>query len=360
MEVDDTLDQEDNVYHDEDINREGTLKMDAIAESQDRQSHRIDLPRDSLVIFPHPEKDTKYPLGAEDYMPMSDSRILLSGMPGSGKRNVILNIIYRMRPVPSVVHLVHSDPYTMEYDCISDDLGVQVLKYSPHDFPTVENIDCPLVDDPYGVSVDPYEDEGEGDEGDRGHLGAHDPTKKRPLQNPVVIVDEVTSDQLGKEGCIRMERMINHVATHRNTAILCSIQSLVNIPPKARRGFNHMALWRQADDQVNQLAATRCGIPFPILKGLFGCCETHHDFIWVDLDRQRDSEWRYRLNFVSPILIHLAGTQGDDWGRQMCQPTQYAEANKTIIDSKRVPTIPKGRPRRTDRHLLQQSKVTMK
>lgn len=256
---------------------------------------------DCLIVFPNPEKKAKFRLGLEEYMPMSSSRILLSGMPGSGKRNVILNLIHRMMPKPSVVHLVHCDPHTIEYDCISE-AGMPLLVYEPSDFPTIENIDHPDILEQSSSSDSSDEDESEGAD-NKPKESKKDKKKPDPLQNPLVIIDEVTSDQLGKIGASRFERMVNHVATHRNTTVVCSIQSLLNIPPRSRRAFNHFVLWKQADKAVDQMAANRSGIPYEILYDMFGLCRDPHDFIWIDLDTSHDDTWRYRLDMISPIII---------------------------------------------------------
>ncbi len=253
---------------------------------------------DCIIVFPNPEKGNRVRLGMEEYMPMSSSRILLSGMPGSGKRNVILNIIHRMKPKPSMIHLVHCDPHTIEYDCIAD-AGIPLTIYSPADFPTINNIDdIEMIAPDLPTSPEANEKGGEIEKPEKKE-------KKTPqvLANPLVIVDEVTSDQLGKVGAHRFERLVNHVATHRNTTVICSIQSLINIPPKSRRAFNHIALWKQADKAVDQMAAVRAGVPYDMLRDLFGLCTSPYDFIWIDLDAHHDSPWRYRLDFISPIII---------------------------------------------------------
>lgn len=266
---------------------------DSSTDEQPTEVTKPTIPSDCIMVFPNPEKGTKVRLGTEEYMPMSSSRILLSGMPGSGKRNVILNLIHRMKPLPCCIHLVHCDPQTIEYDTLADDLGIPLIVYEPGDFPTLNNIDKPK-----GEEL-PKEDKKEGEEDSAGE----DEKGPKPLSNPLVIVDEVTSDQLGKKGSHRFERLINHVATHRNTTVICSIQSLLNIPPKARRGFNHIALWKQADRAVDQMAAQRAGINYEMLRDLFGLCTSPYDFIWIDLDTAHDSPWRYRLDMISPIVI---------------------------------------------------------
>jgi hypothetical protein len=264
----------------------GQLTPTDFAEVKVNHPLNMDPPKDCLVIFDNPEKGGRVRLGEAEYMPMSSSRVLLSGPPGSGKRSIALNLIMRMKPKPTVVHLVHCDENTIEYDCIAD-AGIPIIGYSPSAFPTLKNIEEP--DLPIGGDVS------EDDEEKRG--------EKKPLSNPLVIVDECTTEQLGKVGSHRFERLVNHIATHRNCTVICSIQSLTNIPAKCRRAFNHIALWRQADKSVDQMAAVRAGIPYDTLRDFFGLCNSPYDFIWVDLDSNHDSPWRYRLNFISPIII---------------------------------------------------------
>lgn len=232
---------------------------------------------DKLIIFPNPEKKGLTRLGMEEYMPNTTSRILLSAMPGCGKRNLIFNILHRMKPPPSCVHLVHHDSDTIEYDSISQDMGIPLIIYDPENIPTMNNIE------------NPFDDE--------------EPDK---LSNPLIIVDEVTSDSMGKLNTHRFERLVNHCCTHKNATLICSIQNLMNIPPKVRRGFNNFAIWKQADKKLNQLIADRCSISLDTLNDMFELCNDKYDFIYIDLDKNHDSPWRYRLNFIEPILINPA------------------------------------------------------
>jgi DNA polymerase III delta prime subunit len=253
-------------------------------------------PSDVMVIYPNPEKKGAIRLGQEEYMPLVTSRILFSGPPGSGKRNVILNLVRRMLPPPSVCHLIHCDPNNEEYDILSE-WGIPVLTYGPHDFPTLENIE-----DPFGNKAGTgakKEDESESE-------GSSSDDERAPndvLSNPLVIVDEVTAELLGKLGCSRFERMVNHVCTHRNTTLLCSIQSAASIPPMVRRGFNHFALWKQPDEMLNGMLARRTSITSDILNDLFGLLQDPHEFIWIDLDSPIDSDWRYRVGLMNPIRV---------------------------------------------------------
>lgn len=237
-------------------------------------------------------------------MPLSTSRILLSGLPGVGKRNLILNMIHKMEPLPSCIHIVHIDPLTSEYDALIQ-MGIPVLIYSPEEFPTAANIEQPDEEAPAENSTDesslPYGmDENNVKSFDSGKA---DESDDAPAGSPLVIVDEITTDQLGKIGSARFERLVNYVCTHRDTTLICSIQSMMNLPAKVRRSFNHFALWRQNDEILNKIIAQRCGIGLDFLELLFGLCQNKYEFIYIDLDEDRESEWRYRLNWLYPITV---------------------------------------------------------
>lgn len=265
-------------------NNDGTTEQEREDTKKQRKKES-----DAYFIYKNPEKKALVRMGEERYMPNATSRILLSGLPGVGKRNLILNIIDRMDPPPSCVHLVHIDPLTTEYDHVA--ARVPVLMYSPEDFPTISNIENPFE------SSDNENDAGE------------DSEEKKETLGPLVIVDEITTDQLGKEGAARFERLVNYGCTHRDTTLICSIQSLLNLPPKVRRAFNCFALWKQNDEQLNKIVSNRCGIHMDFLESLFQLCQSKYDFIFIDTDEERESEWRYRLNWMYPI-IYSENTEG--------------------------------------------------
>lgn len=257
-------------------------------------------PSDTIVIYPNPEKKGAVRLGREEYMPLVTSRMLFSGPPGSGKRNIILNIIRRIVPRPSKCYVVHHDPDTTEYDILGD-WGIDTDIFDPNAIPNLATIDK----DNREAAEESNDEDSEGESSEEAK-----PAKKI-LSNPLIIIDEVTSQMLDKTNLSRFERMVNHMCTHRNTTLMCSIQSAANIPPMIRRGFNHFALWKQADENLNKLMARRTGVTTEELNVLFGLLRDPHEFIWIDLDSPIDSDWRYRLNFMSPIYA-FPRQPGDD------------------------------------------------
>lgn len=265
----------------------------------------------TLIIYENPEKLNKRRLWEHESAPYNSSRICLSAMPGCGKRNLILNIVNRLQPKPKVIHVVHCDPNTIEYDCLGE-LGIPIYIYTPEDFPTLSNIIEPEQKesesdsdsaDPTDASETPEQaDETESSE-DAEDTVLLEKNEEKDGRCSVVIVDECPADALGKVGNHRMERLINHISTHYDTLVICSIQNLINMAPAVRRGFNHHCLWKQSDAHANQYAATRAGIPIQMLTDMFELCKSKHDFIWIDLDNHADSQWRYRLNMLYPIYL---------------------------------------------------------
>lgn len=274
-----------------------------------------------LRIYENPDKVEPRPSGPGPWMPMWPFRALFAGPPGVGKRNMILNLIDRLEPKPSAVHLVHIDPDTVEYDVLQE-IGCPIYIYDPSDFPTAENISDPVPVDYEGAPRPEGGGDGESSESERSERSerSEDTEDEEEIArhlsrvygtNPLVIVDEVTRDLLSPEQASRFERLVNFVSTHRNCAVITSIQGVTSLPPKVRRAFDNFCLWKQPDSAASVLAANRCGIPPAMLEDLFGLCHDRHESIWVDAAQPPDSEWRYRLCFTTPIRCETTVTAED-------------------------------------------------
>ncbi len=255
------------------------------------------LPPDELIVFENPEKRPKQRAGPDEFMPYRDARVMLSAMPGSGKRSMILNIVFRIWPRPRAIHVVHSDPDTIEYNELhklsNERRAVPVNVYSPADFPDLDAIANPVNGPPLRRKrIHDVTDGAAGDE--------DEPEFDPDIGPSVVIIDECPKSLLGKTGAERMERLINQGATHLDTIVLCSLQSMVNVPLDARRGFNHFALWKHADKFVNKWAADKIGISGDTLADLFEFCESKYDCIWIDAE---SPDWRFRRNFIEQITF---------------------------------------------------------
>lgn len=264
----------------------------------------------SLLLFDNPDKVAARPSGEDGAMPLWPFRLLLAGPPGVGKRNMLLNLAFRLNPRPSSIHIVHVDPETPEYEVL-EELGVPMYYWDAEDFPTVDDIANP-PEASIGAAGETENPIGE-EEAVDAPLGAPPEAEGRSSRkrtSPLVVIDEITSELLSARGRSRLERLMNFGSTHRNVSVCYSIQAVTNVPPKARRAFNQFCLWNQPDTAASAMAATRAGIPPAMLQQLFELCYDRHDSIWIDCDRHPDSEFRFRLNFLTPITatdaVHFA------------------------------------------------------
>lgn len=267
-------------------------------------------PLRSLLLFDNPDKKATRPSGDDPALPKWPFRLLLAGPPGVGKRNMLLNVIFRLDPPPTSFHIVHYDSETPEYK-ILEDLGVPIYYYSPTDMLTAENLANPDPT-PMGDTSDEVALVAATLGKDTSDPAGEDEPSTIPVedthadQSPFVIIDEITAEELGKEGSARLERLMNFGSTHRNASIAISIQELTSVPPKSRRAINQFCLWKQPDTNASVMAATRAGVPPALLQELFQLCHDKHDCIWVDCDVNPDSPWRFRLNFLTPICAGSA------------------------------------------------------
>lgn len=231
-------------------------------------------------------------------MPFNTTRVLLSGVPGVGKSSVIRNILERVTPKFTSIHLVHLDAVGQhEYDYLYD-LCPSVYVYGPKEYPSLHNID-----DPDGELDSDSDGESSGDS---------DGDKRSPkAERPCLIMDEITSDVLSPEGRTRFERMLGFAATHRNMPVFVSIQNMMAIQPKCRRLFDWFCLWRGPDREAHKVASSKAGVDMDIMNGLFDLCKSRFDFITVDCSRPPDDPYRYRLNLISPIEI-VEGDSSND------------------------------------------------
>lgn len=217
--------------------------------------------KQNLIIFDNPDKvGSGQPSGEPPWMPSWPFRALLIGPPGSGKRNAALNLIWRLDPPPSHIHIVHIDADTKEYKTLED--LADVTMYTPEDPVSFKEL-----------------------EGDR----------------PLVIVDEVPSKMLAGEPLRELTQLLTYGSTHRSCSVIMMFQNLTSIDVAQRRMFNFFCIWPNVDDAVLNLTAHRIGVPPEEMKELMSICRHPRDFLTVDASRQPNDPYRFRLNMMYPI-----------------------------------------------------------
>ena len=222
---------------------------------------------DSLLVFANPDKvGAGAKSGAAPYMPFWPFRFLLCGPPHSGKRNAALNVIVRLDPPPSHIHIIHADTDTKEYEVLQTISPTTM--YSPDDPPNFSELST----------------ETDGSPG-----------------RPLVIIDEIATKTLPKHSREALQALLGYGSTHKNTSVVCQYQNLTSIDPMMRRCFNLFALWPHVDDAVVNLAAHRVGVPPEEMTELLSLCKKPTDFIVVDISRAPSDPYRFRLNLMMPI-----------------------------------------------------------
>lgn len=241
-------------------------------------------PSDTLLIYSNPDKiGTGGKSGKGRYMPKFPFRALMCGPPGCGKRNTTLNLIMRLDPPPTSIHIIHIDPETTEWDLLKKICPVYF--YTPDDPPNFAELDSYT----------------------NAEVPDYDPNRpKRPnmtggvRERALAIIDETPTKLLSKEALKELQSIMGYGSTHKNIAVLFMYQDLTSCDPYVRRMFDFYCLWKSPDSGAMQLAATRVGVPFDELEELMSACQKKTDFITIDATRHPDDPYRFRLNLIYP------------------------------------------------------------
>ena len=177
-------------------------------------------------------------------------RCILSGPPGSGKTNVILNLLVKNEPYFKEVIVIHCDAeYTTEYD----DVSARMLS----DIPSPKEFDCKL--------------------------------------KSFVIIDDIDYLRLPKEQKTNLNRLFGYVSTHKNISVCLTAQDIFNIPCGVRRCSDVWILWQMNDlDAVSKLGR-KINYTASQIKELFDkYIHDAHDYIMFDMTK--NSPYPLRLN----------------------------------------------------------------
>lgn len=196
-----------------------------------------------IVVFKNKDKEGWY----EDWYNRRDwlnfphpYRCLISANPGSGKTNMIKNLILRAKPYFKKIFLCHYDLETKEYD------DVDVIK---------------LVELPDARSKD------------------FTPSKKNLL-----IVDDYDFVSLNKYQMSNLRSLFKYASTHKGLSIIIATQDFFNIPSLIRRLSNIYFIWKGSGDLDSLYnIGRRVGYTKPEFKQLLDMCTNRFDNICIDM-----------------------------------------------------------------------------
>jgi len=218
-------------------------KQVRIFKNQDKEGWYESWEKDrDLLNFPHP------------------FRCILSANPGSGKTNLIKNIILEAKPHFKVIYLCHYDPDTKEYN----DLDFIFLDQIP-----------------------------------QGKSNLFNPNVKT-----LVIIDDYDFNSLTKDQLDNLRSLFKYGSTHRGISIVVATQDFFNLPSIIRRLSNVYFIWKGSCDldSLYQIGR-RVGYTKDEFKNLIGLCHDKFDNICIDFTI--DSPAKVRFNCYTPIKSEL-------------------------------------------------------
>jgi len=201
------------------------------------------MPRTSKIrVFKNKDKEGWY----ESWAPNRDlmnfphpTRILMSARPGSGKTNIIKNIIVKAKPHYQRIFLCHYDPDTKEYN----DLKVIPLKKLPK--PTAKYFN----------------------------------TKYKNL----LIIDDYEYRRLTADQLNSLNRLWGYASTHRGLTIIAATQNWFSLPIDIRQMSDVFFIWKGTTDLPNlHMIGRKFGLNKDETVELFKHCKKKYDFICFD------------------------------------------------------------------------------
>lgn len=178
--------------------------------------------RRDLLNFPHP------------------FRCIVSANPGSGKTNMIKNLIIKAKPHFQKIYLCHFDEETKEYD------DVDVIKL-------------------------------EGIPDSRAQMFT-------PKKKSLLIIDDYDFEDLNKQELANLRSLFKYGSTHRGLSIVVASQNFFSIPVIVRRLCNIFFIWKGTCDidSLTQIGR-KIGFKKEDFEELIVLCKSKYDNICIDL-----------------------------------------------------------------------------
>lgn len=187
----------------------------------------------NLLNFPHP------------------FRCIVSGNPGSGKTNMIFNIICKSKPKFKKIYLCHFDQNTKEYTDLS-------------------TINLPELPDSRSSNF-------------------------KPKIKSLLIIDDYDFAALSKPQMNNLRSLFKYASTHKGLSIIVATQDFFNLPPIIRRSSNIFFIWKGSSDLDSLFQiGRRLGYTKNDFKVLLDTLRSRFDNLCIDLTV--DSPAPVRLN----------------------------------------------------------------
>lgn len=239
-----------------------------------------------IVVFKNLDKDGWYEEWTEDRNLLNfphPYRCIVSANPGSGKTNLIKNILLRAKPYFQTIFLCHFDDETKEYN----DVDVFRLDELPDA---------------------------------RSNLFT---TKKKQL----LIIDDYDFASLNKFQLSNLRSLFKYASTHKGLSIIIATQDFFNLPALIRRLSDVYFIWKgSADIDSLMLIGRRIGFSKPEFKKLMDMCVNKFDNICVDFTIGSPAKIRHNgYTLVKSGTESLVTEQIHDEERKVNKDKYYAQ-----------------------------------
>jgi hypothetical protein len=226
-------------------------------------------PERAIENFPHPH------------------RMLITGLPNSGKTTMALSIIAAAKPTFDEIILMHAKYFDAALSP-EDNKDIEIAGDQVH-VPEYEDVDftCALKTVPLGYS---YFKKFQNEKGSKKNL---------------LIIDDCELLEWAKgkrERQVALNKLFSYQSTHHGLSILILAQDpTTQLNVSIRRECNVFIVFKGRDRNAIQYFATNVGFPKNVLVQLFGMCKSNHDSICFDFTDM--SPYPVRFNVVNPIEL---------------------------------------------------------
>ena len=200
-----------------------------------------------------------------------NERILLSGMPGSGKTSTALQIICRSAPI-AAVYVLSGTPGTREFDCLEH----VALEEPPSPAEWAEI------------------------------------SKKHGGKMISCIIDDWQTSDCTKKQASNIRMLLRTCSTHMNIQVILSCHSLTNCCPSWRRCMSVYLLWRPQDLASVPYLARQVGLSAGHLRSIFKMLRKRgrHSFLLIEDEGPKIGRPRLRIDAEHEVV--LDGSSSDD------------------------------------------------
>lgn len=214
-------------------------------------------------------------------------RMLVTGVPNSGKTTMVLSIIAQAKPTFDEIILVHAK----YFDAALNQHDNKEIEIQPEtiDIPEYKDIDftCALKTIPMGFTY-----------------FRRFQNKKGSKKNLIIIDDvELLEWSAGKrERKVALNKLFSYQSTHHGLSIIiCAQDPTTQIPVSIRRECNIFIIFKGRDRNAIQYMAQQLGFPKKTLMKIFTILQSNHDSICFDFTDQSPAP--IRLNVINPIKL---------------------------------------------------------